>query len=164
MQRLSYIFLGFFLLVAIGCNNQPPKIGVVNVIKVINGSVEGKKANAEVNTLVKARQGALQKKAAAVEKLKKSLGTEPAKAKKAEFNRAAGEYQKLMAAANDEVKKKAAGLRKVVLENIRKAIETVGKEEKFLLILTTENVGYSQKSIDITDKVIKKYNELQKGK
>jgi Skp family chaperone for outer membrane proteins len=164
LQRLSYIFLGFFLLGAIGCNNEPPKIGVVDVIKVVNGSIEGKKANAEVDNLVKARQDALKKKATAVEKLKKSLGSESSKAKSGEFNKAAVEYQKLVAAANDEVKNKAAALRKVVFEHIRKAIETVGKEEKFLVILTTENVGYFQKSIDITDKVIKKYNELQSGK
>jgi Skp family chaperone for outer membrane proteins len=155
--------LGFFLFVAIGCSIEPPKIGVVDVVRVVNGSVEGKKANTEVDTLVKAKQDALKKEAAAVEKLKKSLGSEPSKTKRDEFNKAAVGYQKLVAAADNEVKKKAAGLRQVVLEHIRKAIETVGKEEKFLLILTTENVGYSQKSIDITDKVIKKYNELQGG-
>jgi Skp family chaperone for outer membrane proteins len=164
LQRLSYIFLGFFLLAAIGCSNEPPKIGVVDVVRVVNGSVEGKKANAEVDTLVKTKQDALKKKAAAVEKLKKSLGSEPSKAKREEFNQAAVGYQQLVAAADGEVKKKAGELRKVVLEHIRKAVDTVGQEEKFLLILTTENVGYSQKSIDITDKVIKKYNELQKGK
>lgn len=156
--------MGFFLLAAIGCTNEPPQIGVVDVVRVINGSTEGQKANAEVNALIKARQEEIKKKAAAVEKLKKSLGSEPSKVKRDEFNKAAVGYQQLVAAADEEVKKKAAGLRQAVLEHIRKAIDNVGKEEKFLLILTTENVGYAQKSIDITDKVINKYNELQRGK
>jgi len=85
-------------------------------------------------------------------------------AKKDELNKATVQYQKLAAAADEEVKQKAAELRKVVLEHIRKALEVIGQEEKFLLIVTNENVGYFQKSIDITDKVIKKYNALQESK
>jgi outer membrane protein len=164
LKRLGSVIVGFFLLTGTACTGEPPKIGVVDVVKVINESNEGKKANAEVNDLVKARQAALKNKAEAVEKLKKGLEREPSKAKKEEFNKAAVAYQKLVAAADEEVKKKAAELRKVVLDNIRKVLDTIGQEEKFVLILTNENVGYSQKSIDITDKVIKKYNELPGGK
>ncbi len=164
MQRLGYMLMGFLLLAASGCSGEAPKIGVVDVVRVVNDSHEGKKANAEVNELVKARQATLNKKAEAVEKLKNSLGSEPSKAKRDEFNKAALAYQKLVAAADEEVKKKAGDLRKVVLEHIRKALDTVGQEEKFLIIFTNENVGYFQKSIDITDRVIKKYNELQGGK
>jgi Skp family chaperone for outer membrane proteins len=164
LQRLGYVLMGLFLLAAIGCTGEAPKIGVVDVVRVINGSIEGKKANAEVNTLVKAKQDALKRKAETVEKLKKSLGPEPSKAKRDEFKKAAVGYQKLVAAADEEVKQKAGALRKVVLEHIRKALDTVGQEEKFLIIFTNENAPYFQKSIDITDKVIKKYNELQGGK
>lgn len=130
LQKLSYVFLGFFLLAALGCTNEPPKIGVVNVVRVVNESIEGQKANAEVNALVKAKQADLKKKEVTLE----------------------------------EVKKKAAELREVVLQHIRKAIDTIGQEEKFLLILPNENIVYFQKPTDITDKVIKKYNELQRGK
>ncbi len=156
--------MGLFLFTIIACTGEPPKIGVVDVVKAINESNEGKKANAEVNDLVKARQAALKNKAETVEKLKKGLEREPSKAKKEEFNKAAVAYQKSVAAADEEVKKKAAELRKVVVEHVRKVLDTIGQEEKFVLILTNENVGYSQKSIDITDKVIKKYNELERGK
>jgi outer membrane protein len=164
LKRLGSVLMGFFVLTAIACSGEPPKIGVVDVVRVVNDSNEGKKANAEVNDLVKAKQAMINKSAETVEKLKKSLGPEPSKAKRDELNKAAVAYQKLVSAADEEVKKKAAELRKVVLEHIRKALDTIGQEEKFVLILTNENVGYSQKSIDITDKVIKKYNELQKGK
>ncbi len=51
-----------------------------------------------------------------------------------------------------------------MFEHIKEALDAVGKEEKFLIIFTNEKVGYFQKSIDITDKVIKKYNEMQEGK
>ncbi len=164
MKRLGSIFVGFFLFTVIACTGEPPKIGVVDVIRVINESNEGKKANAEVNDLVKAKQAMIKKDAETVENLKKSLERGSSTAKKDDFNKATVEYRKLVDAADEEVKQKAAELRKVVLEHIRKAIDAIGQEEKFVLIITNENVAYSQKSIDITDKVIKKYNELQGGK
>jgi outer membrane protein len=164
LPKLSYVFLGFLLLAVIGCTNEPPKIGVVNVVRVVNESREGQKANAEVNALVKARQADLKKQEATLEKLKKDLGDKPSKAKRDEFNKASAAYQKAVAAADEEVKQKAAELRKVVLQHITKAIDTIGQEEKFLMIFTNENIAYFEKSTDITDKVIKKYNELQGGK
>lgn len=164
LKRLGSVLVGFFLFTIIACNGWPPKIGVVDVIRVINESNEGKKANAEVNDLVKAKQAALKNKAEALEKQKKGLERETSKSKKDDFNWAAASYQKSVAAADEEVKKKAADLRKVVLEHIRKALDAVGQEEKFLIIFTNENAPYFQKSVDITDKVIKKYNELQGGK
>jgi Skp family chaperone for outer membrane proteins len=164
LQRLAYVLMGLLLLAALGCSGEAPKLGVVDVVKVINGSNEGQKANAEVNALVKAKQEAIKKKVEALEKLKKGLGSDSSKTKRDDFNKLAVGYQKFVAAADEEVKKKAAGLRKVVLDHIRKALEAVGQEGKYLIIFTNENVGYSQKSVDITDKVIKKYNEMQKGK
>jgi outer membrane protein len=164
LKRLGFVLVGLFLFTVIACSGESPKIGVVDVVRVVNDSNEGKKANAEVNDLVKAKQAIIKRNAETVENLKKNLGQEPSKAKRDEFNKAAVGYQKLVAAADEEVKKKAAELRKVVIEHIRKVLDTIGQEEKFLLILTNENVGYSQKSIDITDKVIKKYNELPGGK
>lgn len=164
MKKPGAIFVGFFLMAVMACTGEPPKIGVVDVVRVVNESNEGKKANAEVNDLVKAKQAMLQKNAETVGNLKKGLERESSKGKKDEFNKAALGYQQLVAAADEEVKQKAAELRKAVLEHIRKALDAIGDEEKFLLIITNENVGYSQKSIDITDKVIKKYNELSGAK
>ncbi len=164
MKKLGSVLVGFFLFTIVACTGEPPKIGVVDVIRVVNESNEGKKANAEVNDLIKAKQALIKKQAEAVETLKKSLERQASMAKKDELNKATVQYQKLAAAADGEVKQKADELRKVVLEHIRKALEAVGQEEKFLLIVTNENVGYFQKSIDITDKVIKKYNALQESK
>ena len=176
MKKLSSVLAGIFLLaLSMGCNVEPPKIGnveppkigVVDVVKVTNDSTEGKKANAELQALVNAKRAVLKDKAEAIDKLKKNLEKEPASSKKAkagELNRANAEYQKLVAAADAEVQKKATELKNIVLGNIKKVLETIGQEEKFLLILTNENAPYFHKTIDISDKVIKKYNELEGGK
>ena len=168
MIKISSVLGGIFLLaLSIGCNAEPPKIGVVDVVKVTNDSIEGKKANAELQALVNAKRAMVKDKAEAIDKLKKNLEKEPAsnrKAKKDELTRATAEYQKLVAAADAEVQKKATELKNLVLGNIKKVLETIGQEEKFLLILTNENAPYFQKTIDISEKVIKKYDELEGGK
>ena len=167
MKRLVAVFTGIALGVLAGCNAEAPGIGVVDVVKAVNESNQGKKANAELDALVKAKQAELKNRADAVEKLKKSVEKEPAatkKAKEEELSKASTDYQKLVTAYDAEVQKRAAELRNTVLEGLKKAIEEIGRENKFLLILTTENVPYFQKTIDITDKVVKKYNDTTEGK
>ncbi len=154
------------LVVLAGCNVLEnvlePRIGVLDVARAINESNVGKKANAELDSMVKAKQAELKGKADAVEELKKRLEKEPAETRKAreeELAKANSEYQRLVTASDAEVHKRATELRSMVLEDLKKVLDDIGRREKFLLIITTENVAYFQRKIDITDMVVKKYNE-----
>ncbi len=150
-----------------GCTGDQPKIGVVDMGRVISESQEGKKANAELDALVKAKRADAAEKAEAIDKLKKSLDKEPAATKKSKEDdlvRMSVEYQKMVAAYETEVQKKASELKTGVVKEIKNILDTVGTEEKYVLILTTESAPYFQKTIDISDKVIMKYNELQGSK
>ncbi len=168
MKTLQVVFAGIMLCMLTACNNaEPPRIGVVDLVRTINESNPGKKANAELDALVKAKQTEIRVKADTVEKLKKNLEKEPAatkKAKEEELAKANVEYQQLVAASDAEVKKRAAELRGKVLEDLKKVLDTIGAEDRFLLILTNENLAWFQKTIDITEKVVKKYNESSEGK
>ncbi len=168
MKTLKVVLAGVMLCMLAACNNaEPPKIGVVDLVRTINESNPGKKANGELDALVKAKQAEIREKADAVEKLKKNLEKEPAatkKAKEEELVKANAEYQQLVAASDAEVKKRAADLRGKVSVDLKKVLETIGGEDGFLLILTNENVAFFQKTIDITDKVVKKYNEAVEAK
>jgi outer membrane protein len=168
MKTLLVVFAGIMLCMVAACNNaEPPRIGVVDLVKTVNESNPGKKANAELDALVKAKQTEIKEKADAVENLKKNLEKEPAatkKAKEEEFAKANAEYQQLVAASDAEVKKRAAELRGKVLEDLKKVLDAIGSEDKLLVILTSENLLYYQKTIDISDKVLKKYNEAAEGK
>jgi len=168
LMKISSVLGGIFLLaLSMGCNVEPPKIGVVDVVKVTNESMAGKKANAELQALVTAKRAVVKDKADAIDKLKTDLKNGPdstRKAKEDELKRANAEYKKFVAAADAEVQKKAAELKNKLLGQIKKVLETIGQEEKFLLIHTNENAPYFNKNIDISDKVINKYNELEGGK
>ena len=169
MKTLVVVLAGIVLCIVLaGCNdNVPNKIGVVDVVRAVNESNQGKTANAELDALVKAKQAELKEKADAVEKLKKSFENAPVVAKKvndAELAKADEEYRKLAAASDAEVKKRADELRGNALKNLEKVIETIGREDKFQLIVTKPGVAYLQESIDITDRVVKKYNESTESK
>jgi len=157
LMKISSVLGGIFLLaLSMGCNVEPPKIGVVDVVKVTNESMAGKKANAELQALVTAKRAVVKDKADAIDKLKTDLKNGPdstRKAKEDELKRANAEYKKFVAAADAEVQKKAAELKNKLLGQIKKVLETIGQEEKFLLIHTNENAPYFNKNIDISDKV-----------
>jgi outer membrane protein len=163
LQKLGVILAGIFLLTMAGCNSEPAKFGVVDVAKVVNSSKAGQKANAEIEALVKAKQAEINDKGAAIQKLEKGLKEHPPKGKPDDLSRASAEYQKLAMTAEAEVKKKAQELRLAFFEQIRKIIQTVGEEEKFLMIFTSENVPYYQKATDVTEKVIKKVDGAAEG-
>lgn len=179
MKSLAVVLAGIMLCLLAACNNvEPPRIAVVDLVRTVNESNQGKKANAELDALVKAKQAEIKQKADAVENLKKDLEKEPVAAKKTkeedlaaikkakaeEFAKANAEYQQFVAASDAEVKKRAAELRSQVLEDLKKVLDAIGSEDKFLVILTTENLPYYQKTIDITGKAVKRYNEVMEGK
>ena len=109
--------------------------------------------------LIKAKQAELNQKGEALKNLEKSLKQPGSKMKPDEFNKAAAEYQKLASTAESDVKKRATELRKSVFDQIRKVIDKIGQDEKYVMIFTADNVPYFQPTADITDKVIKKYDE-----
>ena len=160
MKKLSGIFTGIFLLTVFGCNAaEPPKFGVVDVGKVVNSGKASQKVNAEIEALIRSKQAELNQRGEALKNMEKSLKEPGSKVKPDEYNKAANEYQRLAAAAEADVKKKATELRKTVLDQIKKIIEDIGKEEKFMMIFISDTVPYYQATTDVTDKVIKKYDE-----
>jgi outer membrane protein len=167
LNKLVAVLAGIILVALAGCSSKPPEIGVVDVVRAISESNTGKKANEELDALVKVKQAELKQKADALEKMKGGIEKEPAATKKAreeELAKAGVEYQNLVNASDAEIRQKAAQLRTTVLEDLKKILGDIGREEKFLFIMTTENVPYFQRSVDITDKVIKKYNESTESK
>jgi Skp family chaperone for outer membrane proteins len=164
LKKLKLVFAGVLLAILLGCNNQPqkiepPKFGVVDVAKVVQTSKGGQKANAVVESLIRSKQAELNQKGEDLKKMEQSLKAPGSKIKTDEYNKAAVEYQKQGAAAEAEVKKKATELRKTVFDQIHKVINTIGQDEKYVMIFTADNVPYFQPTTDITDKVIKKYDE-----
>ncbi|MFN3479271.1 MAG: OmpH family outer membrane protein [Thermodesulfovibrionales bacterium] len=152
---------------------QELKIGYVDLRLALNESEAGKKAKTELESMIKIKQAAIDEKGKAIDKLKRDLekqasvlSEEARKSKEEEIERHIREYQRLVQDSQAEVKKKESELTGSILKELREIIDKIGKEENYTLIL--ENVEglilYSKKDIDLTEKVIKVYNETKAKK
>ncbi len=163
MKILRFLVVGLMLCGLAACNDNGVKIGVVNVARAVDQSNKGKAANAELNAFVKAKRDELKPKAEAIGALQKDLqtvsSTSAKKADEAKLAKAQADYQSLLNSSNTEVRKRAALLRNKVLQELQNVINDIGKQQNFQVILTSANVAYFQNAMDITEQVIKKYDE-----
>jgi outer membrane protein len=76
------------------------------------------------------------------------------------------DYQRLVQDSQNELKKKEGELTGSIIRELREVVEKIGQDEGYSLLL--ENVEgiilYSRKDLDITEKVVKIYNEMKAKK
>ncbi len=149
------------------------KIGYVDLRVALNDSDAGKKAKIELESLIKTKQTAIDEKGKGIEKLKADLekqasvlSADAKKSKEDEIERLMRDYQRLVQDSQNDVKKKEGELTGSIIKDLRDVVEKIGHDEGYALIL--ENVEgiilYSRKDLDITDKVVKIYNEKKPKK
>lgn len=166
MKRTWAIVIAGLMTVCVlnGCNGDPPKIAVVDLNRVISDSIAGKKANAELNALVKAKREEVKKEAQGIVALKKRTAEESGSARKsdqAELEAKTAEYEKLVLKDDADVRNKAAALKAGLLKDINDILAMIGASQKYAAIITAQSAPYFNKQIDITDTVIMRYNKLQ---
>ncbi len=146
------------------------KIGYVDLRLALNESDAGKKAKVELESLIKTKQAAIEEKGKSIEKLKGELekqasvlSGEAKKSKEDDIERQVRDYQRLVQDAQNDVKKKENELTGTILKDLRDVVNKIGQDEGYSIIL--ENVEgiilYSRKDLDITDRVIKSFNEAK---
>jgi outer membrane protein len=146
------------------------KIGIIDLAKALNESEAGKKAKSDLEALIKSKQSLIDEKAKKVENLKSELEKQAAlisqeakKAKEEELEKALRDYQRTVSDAQAEVQKKEGEFTNEILKELRNVINSFAQEESYSIILEKAEgvVLYSSQNMDITDKVIKKYNEMK---
>jgi len=142
------------------------KFGAIDVQKVLNESESGKKAKTDLEVLIKLKQTTIDEKGKSIEKLKADiekqasvLSADARKTKEEELEKSVREYQRLVQDSQAEIKKKEAELTENILKDIKDLVEKTGAENKYTLILEKGMVLYSDQGIDITDTILKKYDE-----
>jgi len=146
------------------------KIAIVDLHKLINESDAGKKAKVELEGLIKSKQSAIDEKGKNIEKLKTDIEKQSAvitaeakKSKEEELERLVRDYQRIISDSQAEVKKKEAELTSEILKTAREVINKIAQEGGYSLVLEKADglVLYFSSNLDITDKVIKKFNEAK---
>jgi outer membrane protein len=148
------------------------KIGLVDLFKALNESDSGKRAKTDLESVIKSKQAAIDEKGKAIEKAKSEiekqaaiLSAEAKKGKEEEIERMIRDYQRVVSDSQGEVKKKEGELTGSIIKELRELIGRIAQEESYTLVVENAEglILYFDKTIDFTDKVIKRYNE-QKAK
>jgi outer membrane protein len=144
------------------------KIGLVDLFKAVNESEQGKKAKAELESMIKGKQDNLEEKGKAIEKLKTELdkqggvlSAEAKKAKEEEMERLTREYQRTVSDSQNDVRKKEGELTGRIVKDLRDVVTAIAQEDKYTLILEKAEglILFSDNSLEITDQVIKRFDE-----
>jgi len=147
------------------------KIGYVDLGKALNDSKRGKEAKAELEALVKQKQSQideLEKKInnqrAEFEKQAGALSEQARQEKQAQIEKAIQDYQKLVQEAQSEVEKKRRDLTAGIIKELKDIIEEIGRKEGYAIILESSEglILYSKEGLDLTNRVIKIYDERRK--
>jgi outer membrane protein len=172
MKRLILIFIFsvFWVFTAYG---EEIKIGYVDLNKALNESEAGKRATKILEDMVNNKKSILSQKEKELksldEEIKKQssiLTPESIKSKTEEFNRLYKDYQRLVKDFQEEIQKKEAEFTRQIQNDLLEIIRKIGEEESYTIILEVNASGvlYAKKKIDLTEKLIKKYNEISKAK
>ncbi len=166
MAFVATIFSFCFLVVS-SYGADVAKIGVVDFVRILDASSAGKSARAEIDKQRNKMEADLKKNQAEIEELQERIERETlvmSKEKRAEKLREFRKKENAFMLLVNKFKKERQILDRKLTKNIQKEIvklaEEMGKKEGYLLIIERSVVLYAPNTIDITDKVIQKYNAI----
>ncbi|MCP4693610.1 MAG: OmpH family outer membrane protein [Desulfobacterales bacterium] len=175
-KRIFTIFLmvAFFSTFFVGATHAADvaKIGIVDFMRLFEKSAAGKAATAEFNKQGKKREGDLKARAAEIEELKKRLereslvmSKENREDKEREIKIKVYDFNALQKKYAQELRNLEKRIKKRIRDEIFVLVEKIGKEGGYLLIMEKHEAGviYFPNSLDITDDLIKRYNEHVKS-
>ncbi len=147
------------------------RIGFVDLQRAADESDAGKKARAELEALVKQKQAAIDEKQTALKKFKEDLDKQAivlsAKAKKEKEDKLRTmerEFEKLIEESEGAIEKERREKTIAVIKELEGVIEKLGKEDGYTIILVSDAILYAGEGAELTDRVIKLYNELKAAK
>jgi outer membrane protein len=148
------------------------KVGIIDLQRCLQESMEGKRASellqkkkAELQKSLDKRQQELLELRQEFEKQSMMLSMDAQESKKKTVERKARELEYYLRDLNEEMARAQEKEKKRIFDELGTLIEKIGTREGYSLILEKRAGGvlYQDKSVDITDKVIKAYDELKQG-
>jgi outer membrane protein len=147
------------------------KIGYVDLNKALNSSDTGKKAVKILEDMVRAKQKFIDQKGDDIKKLDDELikqasvlNPEALKEKREEREKLMRDYQRMVKDSQQEIQKKQADLMEDIIKELRNVVNTIGKEEGYMVVFerTESGILYIPEDVDLTDKLIKRFNKISK--
>jgi Skp family chaperone for outer membrane proteins len=160
------------LSVAAPAQTNPPKIGVMNVLRAIVECSEGKQANEEFQKKFEAKRDELSRKQKEIETLQQQLKSQAATLNEeagAALSRSIEAKTTDLKRSQEDAEKEFNELRNQVFNRIGSKlaplVQQYAKEKNFTLVLDsssqTTQLTYVDPATDITDDVVKRYDAMQ---
>lgn len=158
----------FLLAVAIpsGFCGSAAKIGTVNFQRIFENSSAGKAARDKINSEGKRMEEDLKKKGEAIKALQKRLDDDAGvmskdarEDQKWDLERKIDDVKALKEKYNRRIQELQVQLVNEVRKNVLQIVQDYGKKEGYTLILEDISVVYAPQSYDLTDQIVKIYND-----
>ena len=174
MRKVSVLVgaLALALPVVAAAQTNPPKIGVMNVLRAIVECSEGKQANEEFQKKFEAKRDELSRKQKEVETLQQQLKSQAATLNdeaQAALTRSIQVKTTDLQRSQEDAEKEFNELRNQIFNRIGSKlaplVQQYAKEKNFTLVLDsssqTTQLTYVDPATDITDDVVKRYDAMQ---
>lgn len=146
------------------------KMGIIDLQKVAEESLAGKKSTVEYNILAKAKQALIDEKNKAIEKLrseleqqKQDVSEKTLKQKLEELEKLETELSRFGQDAEAELGGKYEELYNNMLREVIELTGRVGAAENYTIIIDKGGTLYCDKNLDITGPFTKEYDELKEA-
>jgi outer membrane protein len=143
------------------------KIGVVDLQRALNETEDGRKAKAQLKTLFKQRQDALDKRQNelkatkdTLEKQKNVLARDVLQKKLEDYQKSFVELQTMYVDYQKELAQKEGELTKTIIARMEGILRRIGQTDGYSLIVERSEAGviFVPTNLDVTDVVIQRYN------
>ncbi len=144
------------------------KLGYINMLKVEKESLAGKQALKTLEKMAADKQAKIEERRKEIEKMQKELdkqssiiSSDERQRREDKLQREYKNYQRYYSDSQDELSKKKEELANKMFDEVTGVIQKYGKEEGYTLILDRSVVLYAPEAVDITDKIIKAYDDTK---
>ena len=141
------------------------KLAVVDVQRAVTETEDGLRAQATLKKLfdrrqseLDKRQSELQRQKADIEKQSKVLSKEALQRRMAEWQQSTAELQNVFVEFNNELHKEQTKITQPILDRVLSIVRQVAAQEGFDAVLDRTAVPYVRTDLDVTDRVIQRYN------
>jgi len=175
-MKKSFLFSAIIVVILLVYNivlaEDFARVGVLDLQRCLKESKEGqkvfqilKKKKEDLQRRLDTRQRELLELRKELEKQSMMLSMDAQEGKKRTIDRKTRELEYLYKDLNEEMVRSQGKEQQRIFKELEKIIEKIGSEENFTLIMEKRAGGvlYFSKSIDITDQVIKAYDQVHEG-
>jgi len=165
MKKIFFLIM-MISIAAFSAQAAELKIGYVDLQKIVVLSDQGKEANKTLESIEQAKNALINEKVNEIKKIEEELtkqgavlNPETKEKKQADHEKLMMDYQKMRRDRDEELKKNETEFIQKIVLDVKKLLAKIAEEEGYAAILNEAGIAYIRPDADLTDRVLKMFNE-----